>query len=87
VSLEQATPRTNGYAIASLVLGIGGLFVFPIIPSILAIVFGNKARDEIRNTPGMTGDGLAVAGLVLGWVALALAALGLLVLLLVLAAI
>jgi hypothetical protein len=87
VSLDQAAQRTNGYAIASLVLGIAGLFVFPVIPSILAIVFGHKARDEIRSAPGMTGDGLALAGLILGWLGVALAAVGLLFLLLVLAAI
>ena len=35
-------PKTNGYAIASLVLGIAGLFLFFLlfIPSILAIIFG-----------------------------------------------
>jgi hypothetical protein len=87
VSVEQAAQRTNGYAIASLVLGIAGLFVFPVIPSILAIVFGHKARDEIRRSPGMTGDGLALAGLILGWLAIALTALALVFLLLVFSAI
>ena len=37
--------RTSGAAIASLVLGIVGVTVFPLIPSILALVFGNRSRD------------------------------------------
>jgi hypothetical protein len=86
VSVEQAVQRTSGYAIAALVLGIAGFFVFPVIPSILAVVFGNKAKDEIRANPSIGGDGLATAGLVLGWIGVALAVLGLLVLALVLLA-
>jgi hypothetical protein len=87
VSAEQAVQRTSGYAVASLVLGIAGLFVFPLIPSILAVVFGQRAKDEIRTSPAVTGDGLATAGVVLGWVGIALSALGLLVLVLVVAAV
>jgi Domain of unknown function (DUF4190) len=87
VTVEQTAQRTSGFAIASLVLGIAGFFVLPLILSILAVVFGNKAREEIRANPGVGGDGLATAGLVLGWIGIAMAALGLLVLLLVLAAV
>jgi Domain of unknown function (DUF4190) len=66
---------TNGMAIASLVLGAVWLFW---IGSALALVFGYVARSQIRRT-GEGGDGLAVAGLVLGWVGvgfLALAVVG-----------
>jgi hypothetical protein len=87
VSVEQSVQRTSGYAVASLVLGIAGFFVIPLIPSILAVVFGQKAKDEIRANPGISGEGLATAGVVLGWVGIALSALGLLVLVLVLAAV
>jgi mannose/fructose/N-acetylgalactosamine-specific phosphotransferase system component IIC len=87
VNVEQAAQRTSGYAVASLVLGIAGLFIFPLIPSILAVIFGSKARDEIRATPAIGGDGLATAGLVLGWVGIALTVLGLFVILLVLLAV
>jgi hypothetical protein len=82
VSVEQTAARTSGYAIASLVLGIGGFFVFPIVLSILAIVFAAKARDEIRANPSVGGEGLATAGNILGWVGLAWAVAGLLLLLL-----
>jgi hypothetical protein len=35
--------------------------------SILAVVFGSKAKQDIRRTPGyLSGDGMATAGIVLG---------------------
>jgi Domain of unknown function (DUF4190) len=56
--------RTNGLAVASLVLGI--LWIYW-IGSILALVFGYIARNQIRER-GDSGDGMAIAGIVLGWV-------------------
>jgi len=70
---------TSGMAIASLVLGIGGLTVLPLLGSILALIFGYLARKDIRERPAeVTGDGLAVAGIVMGWISVALAVAGLL---------
>lgn len=57
-------PGTNGLAIASLVLGI--LWIYW-VGSILALVFGYVARNQIKAS-GQTGAGMAVAGIVLGWV-------------------
>ena len=59
---------TNGKAIAALVLGVAGFVFFPLVPSILAIVLGGQARAEIRGNPAEDGDGLAQAGVILGWV-------------------
>ncbi|MGY1683586.1 DUF4190 domain-containing protein [Geodermatophilus sp. SYSU D01176] len=56
--------RTNGMAIASMVLGILWLYW---IGSILALVFGYVAKQQIRER-GETGGGMATAGIVLGWV-------------------
>ena len=84
MTVENAAQRTNGYAIASLILGIAGFFVFPIVPSILAVVFGQKAREELRRDPAVGGEGLATAGIVLGWVGIALVGIGLVFLLLLL---
>lgn len=56
---------TNGFAIASLVLGIVGILL--VLPSILALIFGYIARRQIRER-GQSGAGMAVAGIVLGWV-------------------
>jgi hypothetical protein len=71
---------TSGLAIASLVTGIGGLFLLPLIGSILAVIFGYMARREIRQRPDeISGDGLALAGIVIGWIGVGLALIGLLI--------
>ena len=65
-------------AIASLVMGIAGWTLFPLVGSILAIIFGYAARREIRQRPDeLTGEGMAVAGLVLGWIMVGLSVVGL----------
>ena len=59
---------TNGFAIAAMVLGIVG-FVVCGVGAVLALVFGYKARREIDESGGQQkGRGMAVAGIVLGWV-------------------
>lgn len=61
-------PRpTNGMAVASMVLGILWLYW---VGSILALIFGYIARKQIRER-GESGGGMAVAGIVLGWVGVA----------------
>jgi hypothetical protein len=59
-----APRRTNGLAVASMVLGIVWLYW---LGSVLALVFGYIARRQIRER-GDSGDGMAIAGIVLGWV-------------------
>jgi hypothetical protein len=70
--------ETNGFAMASLACGLAQ-FVFGPLATIPAIVFGHMARHQIKRT-GEQGDGLALAGLILGWAAVIL---GILVLLLI----
>ena len=61
--------KTNGMAIASLVLGI--LWVYW-LGSILALIFGYIGKNQIDNSNGkQDGRGLAVAGIVLGWIGVA----------------
>lgn len=61
-----SAPRTNGMAVASMVLGI--LWIYG-IGAILALVFGYSAKSQIDQSGGtQTGRGMAVAGIVLGWV-------------------
>jgi hypothetical protein len=55
---------TNGLAVAALVLGILWLFW---LGSTLAILFGHIALDQIKHS-NQSGKGMAVAGLVLGYV-------------------
>jgi hypothetical protein len=72
-----AQTKTNGMAIASLVLGI--LWIYW-IGSILALIFGYVAKGQIDRAGGREGGrGLAIAGIVLGWVGV-----GILILLIVL---
>jgi uncharacterized protein DUF4190 len=68
--------RTDGRAIASLVLGIVGFVVFPVVPSVIAIWLGLSAKRRMRVDPSLTGDGLATAGIILGVVELVVFALG-----------
>jgi hypothetical protein len=59
---------TNGYAIASLVLSLVSLAG---IGSILAIIFGFIARGQIRESRGnQTGNGMAMAGIIIGFIGL-----------------
>jgi len=67
-------PRsTSSFAVTSLVCGILGWTLFPFIGSILAIIFGHMARAEIRREPDKDGDGMAVAGLLLGYLSFLIA--------------
>jgi len=62
-------PETSGKAIASLACGVF-LFAFPL--SILAIIFGHLSLSEIRKSAGrLKGQGIAIAGLVLGYLGVA----------------
>ena len=75
--------RISTLAIVSLVSGILGWILLPMIASIVAIVTGHMARAEIRRSAGtVDGDGFAVAGLILGWMSMALALLAIVVLVL-----
>jgi hypothetical protein len=66
--------ETSGKAVASLVLGItGGLGV----GSILAIIYGRKAKKEIAQSNGwLKGKLLAAWGVALGWIGVGLAIVG-----------
>jgi hypothetical protein len=62
--------RTNGLAVAALVLGIVWLYG---LGSVLAIIFGGVAMNQCTRDPdGYSGKGMAVAGLVLGILGLGL---------------
>lgn len=77
-SVYTTAPQTSGMAIASLVMGIAGWTLLPLVGSILAIVFGYAARRDIRRRPDkLTGEGMAIAGLVLGWIMVGLSVIGL----------
>jgi Domain of unknown function (DUF4190)/Domain of unknown function (DUF1707) len=64
---------TNGMAIAALICGVCQIF-FWFVAGIPAIVLGHMARRQIRQT-GEAGDGMALTGMILGYIGLALTAL------------
>ena len=69
---DQVPPETNALAIVSLVFGILGWTLLPFIGMIVAIITGHIGLGQVRASNGaQTGEGLAIAGLVLGYLALA----------------
>ena len=70
-------PRTNTLAVVSLIASIAGVTLLPILASIVGVVTGHMARRQIRET-GEGGDGMAVAGVVVGWIGVGIAAIGVL---------
>jgi hypothetical protein len=76
VSQQYPATETNVWAIVSLISGIlGWLGVFG-LGGLAAVIAGHVAKSQIRTSAGrMAGDGLATAGLVLGYLNLALTVL------------
>jgi len=69
---SPARPLSN-LAVVSLCFGVASWVLLPLLAAIVAIFTGHMARSEIRRSQGETdGDGLALAGLILGYANLAL---------------
>src|SRR5204862_6436328 len=63
----EAAGTSNGFCVASLVLGIIGLPAFCTgITPILAIVFGIIGLSQVNKAGGSGGKGMAIAGMVCG---------------------
>lgn len=74
--------KTNGLAIASLILSIVGfVWILPFLGGLIGAIMGHFALSQIKNT-GENGRGMALAGIIVGWagVAVIIAFVGLLVL-------
>jgi uncharacterized membrane protein YjfL (UPF0719 family) len=61
------SPPTNTLAIISLVAGLASFVILPLFAAVVAVVTGHMARGQIRQS-GESGSGLALAGLILGYV-------------------
>ena len=72
----QPIQGTNALAISSLVCGIIG-WIIPILFALLAIIFGHVARSQIKRS-GQGGAGLALAGLILGYIQFVIMSIGIL---------
>jgi len=70
VPLAPAT-QASTLATISVITGIATWFILPVIGALVAVITGHMAKREIpANTGRITGDGLATAGLVLGYLQL-----------------
>jgi len=66
-------PRTSGLAIWSLVLGILSLTCFWLLAAIPAVICGHVAYSRIKRSAGaLSGNGLALGGLITGYASIAL---------------
>ena len=66
---STAQARSNGFAIAALILGIVWLCGFG---SLMAVIFGHVSLTQIARSEGWEkGRGMALAGLILGYCGLA----------------
>lgn len=62
-----AQRKTDDLAIASLVCAIASYILLPLVAAVAAIVTGFVSRERIRKSGGeLTGDGLALAGILVG---------------------
>ena len=75
-SNEPVLP-TNTLALISLIAGVLGFTALPILGGIVALFTGYAARKETRAVPSkFSGDGLATAGIIMGWIQVGLAVIG-----------
>ena len=76
VMIETMLP-TSTLAIVSLVSALLGFTFVPVIGGIVAIVTGHMARNETRSIPPKaSGDGMATAGIIMGWIQIGLLVIG-----------
>ena len=71
-------PKTNSFALVSLILGIVSLPLMcccvGVITAILAIIFGFIAKNKIAASNGYeTGNGMALAGIIIGFAVIGIA--------------
>lgn len=65
---EAPIPRTSMTAVLALVFGVLAWLALPVLGALGAILCGHLALGEIRAGRGqIEGEGMAYAGLILGW--------------------
>ncbi|HDQ35219.1 MAG TPA: DUF4190 domain-containing protein [Chloroflexi bacterium] len=71
-------PSTSGTAVASLIFSILGLLqILPFIGCVVGLILGYSARNQIDRSGGYIGGrGMAQAGIILGWLGVAFAVIG-----------
>ena len=77
LNISDSTLPSSTLAIVSLVSALLGFTFLPIAGSIVALITGYMARNETRsNPPRASGDGMATAGIILGWIQIGLLIIG-----------
>ncbi len=75
---QRTETSTSGWAIVSLIAGIGNYIGFPVIGAVIALISGYIGKSDIEKSHGrLDGENLAKAGIILGWVGIVLALLSL----------
>lgn len=75
---QPSGAKTNTLAIISLVASIAGIVILWGIGSIVGVICGHISLSQIKKT-GEQGRGMAVAGLIVGYVGIALAIIGVII--------
>ena len=76
-NLNDVTLPPSTLAIVSLVAALLGFTFLPVIGGIVALITGYMARNETRSIPPKaSGDELATAGIIMGWIQIALFIVG-----------
>ncbi len=71
-------PQQSGTALLALILSLISFLGPYIITAVPAIILGYNARREIRASGGrLTGEGMAQAAIILGWICIGLSMIGL----------
>jgi hypothetical protein len=75
--MNEPVLPTSTLAMVSLIAGILGFTAVPILGGIVALFTGYAARKETRAVPAkFSGDGLATAGIIMGWIQVGLTVIG-----------
>src|SRR5687767_9091346 len=75
--IDDVTLPSSTLAIVSLVSAILGFTFFPVVGGIVALITGYMARNETRSIPPRaSGDGMATAGIIMGWIQIGLLVIG-----------
>ena len=73
---DSALPSST-LATVSLIAGILGFTFIPVLGAIVALITGYMARTETRAIPPkVSGDGMATAGIIMGWIQVGLIIVG-----------
>ncbi len=73
---DSYAPPNSNMALISVIAGILGLTFIPFAGSVVALILGYIAKKDIKESSGtLGGDGMATAGIVLGWIGIALGVL------------